>query len=105
MLLPAATTTQTGEASRDPMVKKMNDDKKQKVDDLGRRTGRFRLRSLRLLSSLVIGTNIVTRAGRKIVPLPHKSQIRAQASFTMLPPGRAPTRDQVACRIRQNETH
>jgi hypothetical protein len=32
MLLPAATTTQTtGEASRDPMVKKMNDEK-QKVD-------------------------------------------------------------------------
>jgi hypothetical protein len=43
MLLPAATTTQTGEASRDPMVKKMNDDKKQKVDT--------RANNLKLVSS------------------------------------------------------
>jgi hypothetical protein len=44
MLLPAATTTQTtGEASRDPMVKKMNDDEKQKVDT--------RANNLKLVSS------------------------------------------------------
>jgi len=29
---PATTTQTTGEASRDPMVKKMNEDEKQKVD-------------------------------------------------------------------------
>lgn len=34
---PAATTTQTtGEASRDPVVKKMNEDEKQKVDTKGK---------------------------------------------------------------------
>jgi hypothetical protein len=37
MLLPAATTTQTtGEASRDPVVKKMNEDEKHKVDTKGK---------------------------------------------------------------------
>ena len=33
---PATTTQTTGEASRDPMVKKMNEDEKQKVDTKGR---------------------------------------------------------------------
>jgi hypothetical protein len=34
---PAATTTQTtGESSQDPMVKKMNEDEKQKVDTKGK---------------------------------------------------------------------
>ena len=33
---PATTTQTTGEASRDPMVKKMNEDEKQKVDTKGK---------------------------------------------------------------------
>jgi hypothetical protein len=33
---PATTTQTTGEASRDPMVKKMNEDEKQKVDTTGK---------------------------------------------------------------------
>ena len=34
--LPATTTQTTGEASRDPVVKKMNEDEKQKVDTKGK---------------------------------------------------------------------
>jgi len=33
---PASTTQTTGEASRDPVVKKMNEDEKQKVDTKGK---------------------------------------------------------------------
>ena len=33
---PATTTQTTGEASRDPVVKKMNEDEKQKVDTKGK---------------------------------------------------------------------
>jgi hypothetical protein len=33
---PATTTQTTGEASRDPMIKKMNEDEKQKVDTKGK---------------------------------------------------------------------
>ena len=33
---PATTTQTTGEASRDPMIKKMNEDEKQKVDSKGK---------------------------------------------------------------------
>ena len=33
---PAKTTRTTGEASRDPVVKKMNEDEKQKVDTKGK---------------------------------------------------------------------
>jgi hypothetical protein len=33
---PATTTQTTGEASRDPMVKKLNEDEKQKVDTKGK---------------------------------------------------------------------
>ncbi len=33
---PAKTTQTTGEASRDPVVKKMNEDEKQKVDTKGK---------------------------------------------------------------------
>jgi len=33
---PATTTQTTGEASRDPMVKKMNEDEKQKVETKGK---------------------------------------------------------------------
>jgi len=33
---PATTNKTTGEASRDPVVKKMNDDEKQKVDTKGK---------------------------------------------------------------------
>ena len=33
---PATTTQTTGEAGRDPMVKKMNEDEKQKVDTKGK---------------------------------------------------------------------
>ena len=33
---PATTSQTTGEASRGPMVKKMNEDKKQKVDTKGK---------------------------------------------------------------------
>ena len=33
---PATTTQTTGEASQDPMVKKMNEDEKQKVDTKGK---------------------------------------------------------------------
>jgi hypothetical protein len=33
---PATTTQTTGEASRDPAVKKMNEDEKQKVDTKGK---------------------------------------------------------------------
>jgi hypothetical protein len=33
---PATTTQTTGEAGRDPVVKKMNEDEKQKVDSKGK---------------------------------------------------------------------
>ena len=33
---PATTTQTTGEAGRDPMIKKMNEDEKQKVDTKGK---------------------------------------------------------------------
>jgi hypothetical protein len=33
---PATTTQTTGETSRDPTIKKMNDDEKQKVDEKGK---------------------------------------------------------------------
>jgi hypothetical protein len=33
---PATTTQTTGEASRDPVIKKMNEDEKQKVDTKGK---------------------------------------------------------------------
>jgi hypothetical protein len=33
---PATTTQTTGEASRDPTIKKMNEDEKQKVDTMGK---------------------------------------------------------------------
>ena len=33
---PATTTQTTGEVSRDPVVKKMNEDEKQKVDTKGK---------------------------------------------------------------------